>query len=169
MLREKRPHPSGIAVSKPFDLRRFLPYRIHVLAAKIATAPAVTLESGILIRARDWRVIVCLGNFGPLTNSELADVIGMDSASITRAVQYLLEHSLVERRISKRDRRKQLIALTEEGARAHDTIAPMRQRAADAIERHLTAEEHEQLFNLLDKVDEAYAHAEAEDLDEWLD
>jgi DNA-binding MarR family transcriptional regulator len=162
-----RSFPAGVVVKHPVNLRRYLPYRIHLLATKIASAPTVTLDNGVVIRARDWRVIACLGSFGPLTNREIADVVGMDAASITRAVQYLVESGLVATQASKIDRRRQLISLTKDGAAAHDFIAPTRSHFVSSIEVFLSENERDTLFHLLDKIEEGFEKTQSNDDDEW--
>lgn len=162
-----RRFPAGVSIQQTIDLQRFLPYRIHLLATKIASPPTVSLEDGTLIRTRDWRVIVCLGAFGPLTNREIGNVVGMDAASITRAVQHLVDSGLVVTQVSRVDRRKQLISLTPKGALAHDSIAPHRKAASDKIESALTPKERELFYVLLDKLSQRIAELDTDDIDEW--
>lgn len=154
MQAKTRRFPPGVEPRHVIELHDFLPYRVHLLSAKIARPADVRLASGKVVRARDWRVILQLASRGPLTNRELATMVGLDAANITRVVQYLNEIGLVTTRASKTDRRKQIISLTAEGAAAHDEIAPQRKRAGEQLLECFTAAEQKQLFTLLDRLEE---------------
>src|SRR4051812_11321542 len=85
MTIKRRPFPPGVGVQNPMDMEHYLPYRIHLIATKIATPPVMHLSSGMAIRPREWRLLASLGAFGPVTNSEISRVVGMDAATISRA------------------------------------------------------------------------------------
>lgn len=163
MLRRRRALPPGVKVRHALDLSRYLPYRIHLLAMRIAQPPSAVLSSGLVLKARDWRVLATLGGFGPLTNAEISKVVGMDAATITRSVQYLHEHGLVTLRASTADRRKQLISLTAAGGLAHDEIAPVRRAAATQIEGLLSARDRKDFYRILDRLDEALNELDQEE------
>ncbi len=154
MLTKTRRFPPGVEPRHVIELHDFLPYRVHLLSSKIARPADYSLSSGKVVRARDWRVILQLASRGPLTNRELATMVGLDAANITRVVQYLTELGLVMTRASKADRRKQIISLTAEGAAAHDEIAPQRKRVGEQLLECFSAAERKQLFTLLDRLEE---------------
>jgi DNA-binding MarR family transcriptional regulator len=118
---------------------------------------------------RDWRVLACLGGFGPLTNTEISRVVGMDAATITRSVQFLQESGLVMTRASRSDKRKQVISLTVAGGVAHDEIAPVRRAAAAKVERLLSQKDRKELYRILDRLDEALSalNEEGDPEDVW--
>ncbi|HEX8415806.1 MAG TPA: MarR family transcriptional regulator [Sphingomicrobium sp.] len=167
MLMKKRGFPAGVEPRNVISLREFLPYRIHLLSAKIARPADVELPDGKVVRARDWRVILQLASRGPLTNRELSNMVGLDAANITRVVQYLSEIGLVTSRTSKNDRRKQIISLTPAGAAAHDAIAPKRKKVGDELLQCFSATEKAKLFSMLDKLEEHILNSTTED--EWID
>lgn len=164
---KKRNFPPGVNPRKLIDLSRFLPYRIHILSAKIARPPDVPQEDGNVIRARDWRIILQLASRGPLTGRELSANVGLDAATITRVVQRLGELGYITTRISSADRRKQIISLTETGARIHDAIAPSRKAVSDELLECFSPAERETFFSLLDRL-ENHLQVDSED-DEWID
>ncbi|MGH8596930.1 MAG: MarR family winged helix-turn-helix transcriptional regulator, partial [Gammaproteobacteria bacterium] len=118
------------------------------------------------IAVRDWRILSYIASTGPHTNREIAEVMGLDSATISRAVQYLKSNGLIDVRRSKRDRRMQLIMLTQKGADAHDAIAPQRKAFVDEVESCLTDAERRALYRALDKIDAFFAARRIEH-DEW--
>jgi len=167
MLMKKRRFPSGVQPRSIIALDRFLPYRAHLLSAKIARPADYVLPDGTTIRARDWRVILQLACRGPLTNRELSRMVGLDAANITRVVQNLGELDLVTTRPSSTDRRKQIISLTAKGAAAHDAIAPDRLKTSEAMLSCLSSKEREQFFMLLDRLEEHLQNEAADE--EWDD
>ncbi len=164
---KKRNFPPGVKPRKVIDLSRFLPYRIHILAAKIARPADIPVEDGNVIRARDWRVLLQLASRGPLTGRELSAMIGLDAASITRVVQRLGELGYVTTRIPAADRRKQIISLTETGARVHDAIAPSRKAVSDELLECFSPEERKIFFSLLDRL-ENHLQVDSDDED-WVE
>jgi len=153
------------------DLQSFLPYRMYRLATQMSQAgnklSTLLLESGVPIGEREWRVISVLGSYGGLTNGHVADILKTDAATVTRAVKVLKKLDFVDSRNSKRDRRKQLIYLTQAGADFHDQITPKRIETGELIESCLSYEEKEQLQHLLNKLDRHLDHLENELEDEW--
>jgi len=162
--------PAG-KVNFELDLQSFLPYRMYRLATQMSQAgnklSELLLETGVPIGEREWRVISVLGSYGGLTNGHVAEVLKTDAATVTRAVKVLKKLGFVDTRNSKRDRRKQMIYLTEEGANFHDLITPKRIETGDLIESCLSYEEKEQLHHLLNKLDRHLEHMENEQEDEW--
>ena len=82
----------------------------------------------------------------------LASLVGMDKAQLSRALSSLVSRQLIVRSANPADNRDVLVALTNEGVRAHDTLIEM----ADAINRRLASgfsgEETAKLSEMLDKL-----------------
>ncbi len=158
-------------VSATLDLQTFLPYRMYRLAAQMSQAghklSDLLLKTGVPIGEREWRIISVLGSYGGLTNRHVAEALRTDAATVTRGVKVLKELGFVATKNSKRDRRKILIYLTQDGADFHDQITPKRIETGDEIESCFTAEEKEQLHHLLNKLDRHLHHLENELEDEW--
>ncbi len=160
-----RRFPKDVKVRNALELRTYLPYRAFMLTLNLAYRGKMVID-GTAIRIRDWRILSLLASTGPHTNREIADAMGLDSATISRAVQYLKKHQLIEARRSKRDRRMMLVMLTQKGADAHDAIAPERKKFSDEVESCLTEEEQNALYNAFDKID-AFFSARRIEHDEW--
>lgn len=153
------------------DLQTFLPYRMYRFAAQMSQAgnklSSLLAETGLPIGEREWRVISVLGAYGGLTNRNVTDLLRTDAATVTRAVKVLKDLGFVATRNSKRDRRKQLIYLTQQGADFHDQITPKRMETGELIDACFTHEELTQLHHLLNKLDRHLQHLENEFEDEW--
>ena len=160
-----RRFPEDVDIKNALDLRTYLPYRAFTLTLNLAYRGKIRVED-TEISIRDWRILSFLASTGPHTNREIADAMGLDSATISRAVQYLKSQGLIVARRSKRDRRMLLIMLTQKGANTHDALAPDRKRFSVEVESCLTDEERKALFNALDKIDEYFAKRRIQH-DEW--
>jgi DNA-binding MarR family transcriptional regulator len=163
---DARRAPADVKVRHPLDLRHYLPYRVFNLTQNFAYRGAIRAAGDAAISVRDWRILSFLAAKGPHTNREVADAMGMDSATISRAVQSMKLRDLIDVRRSKRDRRMQLVMLTQKGADAHDAIAVERKQFADEVESCLTEEERVQLYRALDKIDGFFSLRRIEH-DEW--
>jgi DNA-binding MarR family transcriptional regulator len=144
---------------------------MYRLAAQMSQAghklSDLLLKTGVPIGEREWRILSVLGSYGGLTNRHVAEALRTDAATVTRGVKVLKELGFVATKNSKRDRRKILIYLTQDGADFHDQITPKRIETGDEIESCFTAEEKEQLHHLLNKLDRHLHHLENELEDEW--
>ena len=163
--RRVRRMPDDIKVRHALDLQKYLPYRAFILTLNLAYRGKEEVGD-VSISIRDWRILAFLASTGPHTNREIADAMGMDSATVSRAVQSLRDDKLIDVRRSKRDRRMQLIMLTQKGADAHDELAPARKLFAEEVESCLTADEKAALYQAFDKIDAFFSSRRIEH-DEW--
>lgn len=71
--------------------------------------------AGLEITTEQWLVLVCLWNKDKLTQQAISEQTFKDKASITRLLDTLSRHDLIERHSEPSDRRINLIHLTEKG------------------------------------------------------
>ena len=158
-------------VQYTMDLQSFLPYVMYRFGAKMAQAghklPALLQATGVAIGEREWRILSVLGAYGGLTNGRLAELLITDAATITRGVKVLKQLSFIGTKVSKRDKRRVLIYLTQQGADFHDKIVPRRIATGNLIDSCFSHDEKEQLFHLFNKLDRHLQHMENELDDEW--
>ncbi|NIB43629.1 MarR family transcriptional regulator [Pseudomaricurvus alkylphenolicus] len=163
--------PTAAKVRYPMDLQSFLPYRFFRMALRMSDTGSklstLLKESEANIGEREWRVMGVLGAYGGLTNTQVAEVTGMDAATITRAVKTLKTLEFVETRSSKRDRRKTLVLLTQAGADFHDSITPQRISTGESIDACFAPEEKETLLRLMNKLDRHLETLANQYDDEW--
>lgn len=72
-------------------------------------------EAGLEISSEQWLVLLSLWNKDKVTQQVISEETAKDKASITRLLDVLSKHDLIERRPSSTDRRINLIHLTERG------------------------------------------------------
>ena len=83
----------------------------------------------------EWRVLVVVARFGPITPSVVAERSDMDKVKVSRATASLVASGLLEQGPAPHDGRARLLRLTEKGQSLHDRIVPMSQ----ALERQLAS------------------------------
>lgn len=158
-------------VKHSMDLQSFLPFVMYRFGAIMAQAghklSTLLQETGVPIGEREWRIMSILGAYGGLTNGRVAEILVTDAATVTRGVKVLKKLNFIDTKNSKKDRRRVLIYLTQEGADFHDLITPKRIETGELIDACFDYEEKEQLFHLLNKLDRHLLHMENELEDEW--
>ena len=148
--------PNRIPARDAFELERFLPYRLSLLANTVSQGIAASYRDEFGISVPEWRILAVLGRSTAQTASDLVRRTAMDKVTIHRAVKALEQKGLLERRPDDGDRRRQPLRLTQPAGHALlDAIVPR----ARAFERHLlealTPEETGQLDRLLEKLQQA--------------
>ena len=139
------------------DLEHFLPYRLSVLSNRISQDIARLYAERFDLGVTEWRLLAVLGRYPGLSASELAERTAMDKVAVSRAVASLLAAGRLERDTHGEDRRRSVLALSEEGQRVYAEVAP----AALAYERrllsNLSAEDRAALARLIDLLGDAEA------------
>lgn len=117
-----------------FDLEGFLPYLLNQ-AAEASGAGFQRIYKGRygMLRA-EWRVLFHLGQFGPMTASEIVARSRTHKTKISRAVAALEDKRFVLRKGRDDDRRSALLVLTPAGRAA---FGDLRQVAAEYEARML--------------------------------
>lgn len=102
----------------------------------------------------EWRVMLVVADRPGITAQDLADYIGLDKMSISRAARGLVARGRLTREASKRDRRRLHLSLTEAGWRVYEEIASSgvgRERDVfDALPARERGKFFEQLARLVD-------------------
>src|SRR4051812_16796365 len=134
-----------------------------------SAAPAMTLELGLLLRVahaqaaktasaalaplgidgRHLGVLISLASRGPLTQTQLIDVLGSEKSGMVRTVDDLERLGAAVRLPAPGDRRVRLVELTPAG---RNLLAQAQSRAGDAAEELfavLTDDEQDQLRSML--------------------
>jgi MarR family transcriptional repressor of emrRAB len=89
--------------------------------------------------------VLCLllaSEHGTAAPSELSEMVGTSRANMTRILEELVQDGWVSRRVSPRDARRHVIAITQAGrAKVHDTVPriaePIRRAFSDLAEAEL--------------------------------
>jgi DNA-binding MarR family transcriptional regulator len=130
-----RPAQAAPPAEAEFQLERFLPYRLSVLANLASRTLARLYGERFGLSVAEWRVIAHLARAAPASANEVAARAAMDKVQVSRAVARLTAKDLVERATDAADRRRSALRLTRRGQAAHDAIVPL----ARSVEAQLLA------------------------------
>jgi DNA-binding MarR family transcriptional regulator len=107
-----------------FDLAKFLPYRMNVLANRISRELASVYGREFGLTIPEWRILAHLSQVSDVSVREVQARVEMDKAKVTRAVQRLEEAGLVTKAANPDDRRLVRLALTEAGRARMAALIP---------------------------------------------
>jgi DNA-binding MarR family transcriptional regulator len=124
------------AAEDPFDLERFLPFRLSVLGNRVTRAVARAYTRRFQMSAPEWRTLAVLGRYGAMSAQEVGERTAMDKVRVSRAVTRLAGRRRVTRRTDPKDRRRAILDLTAEGREIYAQIVPL----ALAVEAELVAD-----------------------------
>lgn len=108
-------------------------------------------ETGIT--EQQWRVLRVLDEFGAMDTKTLAGRAGLLLPSLTRIIATLRKKGLLTQTRDTADRRRQMIAITANGARVIADRAAQAAQIADGFKARLGASDYERLLDLLEKLD----------------
>jgi DNA-binding MarR family transcriptional regulator len=109
-------------------------------------------KSGVNITTEQWGVLKCLWQEEGISQSEIAEKVNKDKASITRILDIMQKNNLIDRCDAELDRRSYRILLTEEGKSLESKLWLAAQTANEQIFRNLNQGERQELRKLLLKM-----------------
>ncbi|BBB92485.1 MAG TPA: MarR family transcriptional regulator [Methylomusa anaerophila] len=109
-------------------------------------------ESGANITSDQWGVLKCLWQEEGISQSEIAEKVNKDKASVTRILDIMQKNKLITRCDDERDRRSYRIYLTEEGKSLEGKLKPVVQATNRRVYRNLNEYERQELQKLLLKL-----------------
>ena len=157
MTRTSKSRPAGRPHAE-LELEHFLPYRLSVLSNRISGAIAREYSQRFGLAVTEWRVMAILGRYPGLSANQVAQRTAMDKVAVSRAVARLLERELVERDTHGDDRRRSVLALSRNGQRIYDDIAPLALDLERRLLSRLDRDERAALDALLDKLADGVSH-----------
>ena len=128
-----------------------------ILVGKISTAINRTFlrafaNEGIEITTEQWSVLACLWKKDKVTQQALCDLTAKDKPSMTRLIDKLEKRNLVTRVSDHKDRRINLIHLTETGAALQEKATELVQQIAMKTLNDITDEELNTSRTVLKKI-----------------
>ncbi|MFT5452856.1 MAG: DNA-binding MarR family transcriptional regulator [Enterobacterales bacterium] len=144
-------------VVKTMKLKEFLPYRLSVLSNRISRSITERYEDKFKLSAAEWRTIAILGEESDLSAAEVAERTAMDKVAISRAVNNLISNDRLERHFSEDDKRRSVLALSENGRKIYEQIVPLALSYETSLLDELNEEEQVFLDSILSKLSEIQA------------
>lgn len=91
-----------------------------------------------------WVAVASIArNEQPLSQSELAQELGVESATVVPLINRLVEAGLVERALTERDKRKRLLVATPKGLELYHQVKAVADELREEILTVITPEEQE--------------------------
>ena len=147
----RRPEtPPG--ASENFALADFLPYRLSVVTNRISRTFAQRYAEAFDLTIPDWRVLAVVGNFAPMSSSDICAKTAMDKVKVSRAVTRLVDRGLLFRDTDPRDQRMHCLELSRYGKQVYDGVVPMALALENQLTSALTTGERTTLSRILDKL-----------------
>lgn len=126
-------------------LETFFPYRLAIVAEAFSRNLVEVYGRAYGLSREEWRLLLLLAEAKRLTSLELSQRTTLDKVQISRAAQKLDDKGLVDRTISKKDRRLRIYQCTSKGHQLFDTVLPQVQARADKMLDGLKPDEREAL------------------------
>jgi DNA-binding MarR family transcriptional regulator len=137
----------------PFELSRFLPFRLTVLSNRLTRRVARFYGQRFKLSAPEWRTMAVLGQHGAMSANSVIVQTTMDKVRVSRAVARLLKAAYITRDADPQDRRRAILALTPKGAEIFHQIVPLVQDIEAEILAILSPEDRAGLDRALAKIE----------------
>jgi len=105
-------------------LDAFLPYRLNVCSSLVTQALSRIYAERYRMGVPEWRVLVTLGELGPMTAKAIGLHSRMHKTKVSRAVALLERRRLVSRRVNRADLREAFLSLAPAGREIYNELAP---------------------------------------------
>jgi len=135
-----------------FDLARFMPYRLAVLADDLSATIAQVYVDRFNLTRDEWRILAWLGNHGDMRAKDIGANAALDKMQMSRALARLGEKKLLSVKRDPQDRRGNVLHLTRQGLALFETIAPLALAREDYLLATLTGAEVKALDAIVTKL-----------------
>lgn len=113
----------------PFDVL----HRLLKLQNRLAAPFSEHLEKRFHVTMNEFRVVMLIGRLGAAASHELAEISGVTTMSISRAVTSLERKGWVTCNVDDNNRRRKILRLTQEGQKLYKKMLP----TADKVAKYL--------------------------------
>lgn len=124
MADRKRATGSRSAAGDGETLDRFLTHRITVLGHLLTRTAQRWHEKNSGLSLTAWRMLAILAGFGPMTQTQIGDIIFIDLARISRVKTSLVAKGLVSEIPDPADNRRTILAPTKSGTALYRKLLP---------------------------------------------
>jgi DNA-binding MarR family transcriptional regulator len=121
----------------PFELERFLPYRLNRAAELISLSFSKEYKQRFQMTRPEWRALAALGSVGRMTATDIGVHSNMHKTKVSRAVHALEERRWLRRQENETDRRVEHLELTAQGQKAYREIADLAHAYQVSLEKVL--------------------------------
>lgn len=123
------------------DLNKYMPCQLAELSNTIIRSVADLFEDWYDISITEWKVMVTVAERPGLSGVSVAEIAGLDTVAVSRAVTTLMDAGQINREFGREDRRRSILSLSEEGRALYDKVLPVAIRLQSSLLEGLTDEE----------------------------
>jgi DNA-binding MarR family transcriptional regulator len=99
-----------------------IPYAIHRFSITLDRAKDHAFERDLGLSSADWRVLISIGAYAPLSTKELSDRCHIDKSTVSRTTAALVQRGFVARKVDATDQRMVVLRLTPRGRVLCDNV-----------------------------------------------
>jgi DNA-binding MarR family transcriptional regulator len=118
--------PAAVAAVNPAQTL----HRLLKLSNRLLQPFSIYLEHQHRISVNEFRLLMLIGRLGATASHELAELTGVNTMSVSRAVSALRRHGRVHVRPDPGNRRRKTLTLTAEGTRLYRAMLPATDKVA---------------------------------------
>ncbi len=133
-----------------FDLETFLPFRLHQASEAVSQSFRSIYRNEYGVTRSEWRVLAHLGQYGPMTATEIGNSASLHKTKVSRAVFSLEKRRWLSRAPDQRDRRVQILTLTKLGHRSYRRLGSQAQHYNDQLAQKLGEAKAAEIIELAD-------------------
>ncbi len=131
------------------DLAHLLSYRLTIVANQLSRSQLMRFASIAEISLPEWRILVLVNNFGPLSVKSLSRYAGLDFGQTSRIVSRMSENDLISKE-RRDDARSVNLTLTTKGRALHRRLWTVAMQSNGDFLESLNKTEREVLMAALD-------------------
>jgi len=135
------------------NTQRSLPIAL-IRAREKVMAPIRDMLSETGITEQQWRVLRVLSEHAGLDATELAERASLHQPSLTRILKTLSEREFIARSQDTKDRRRQVVVLTDAGRKVIDDNLAQATRISESLRAALGSDDFDRLLDLLAVLDD---------------
>ncbi|MEM7443134.1 MAG: MarR family winged helix-turn-helix transcriptional regulator [Pseudomonadota bacterium] len=141
MPEKKRVNAPRASAENLETLDRFLTHRITVLSHLLTRTAQRWHEKNSGLSLTAWRMLAILAGFGPMTQTQIGEIIFIDLARISRVKTSLVAKGLVSEIPDPADNRRTILAATKSGAALYRKLLPSALKRQEGLYEQFSEEE----------------------------
>lgn len=151
----KKQPETPLVLQDSLNLEVYVPYYINMISNKLTRGSSRLYIRKFDIGVIEWRILGFLVMKNGGSANEICQMLAIDKAAASRAVQQLQAKDLVA--VNPIDRRQNVLSITAKGKKLHDKILPIALKREGILLSKLSTTEKETLIKLLRKLRESIA------------
>ncbi|MBR0757978.1 MarR family transcriptional regulator [Bradyrhizobium jicamae] len=142
-------------------LSAWLPYRLFIVAARIARPLETFYGERFGLSQAAWRILAIIAERTGASASEIGQACALDPFAVSRGIGQLVERGFARRATARSDRRFAAVSITARGRAAFDEIASLGRVIEADLLASLSSAEREVIDGMLRKLEGESARIES--------